>query len=47
MLYFFLPGRGRASKRRSGATMQMVLVISLPLVALVVIIAIILCIVCR
>jgi hypothetical protein len=41
--------RPRASKRThlNDATMQMVLVISLPLVALVVIIAVILCIICR
>jgi hypothetical protein len=39
--------RARLNKHLNDATMQMVLVISLPLVALVVIIAVILCIICR
>jgi hypothetical protein len=39
-------GRSRRVHRRSGE-MQLVLVISLPLVALVIIVAIVLCIICR
>lgn len=44
-LLVFVPQVGRVHRR--SVEMQMVLVISLPLVALVVIVAIVLCIICR